>query len=431
MRSKVITVVFSTAGQAARMTEIRDDNSAVVGRGGRLGRRGLAAPAATDGGSTRQTLLGRPCRVSSAASADQGPECNRYHNAFDSWSPSGVTDFDGSEKIRGTASGVYEGRLGQRLNRGRRCGWVMKLRRSEIQSNHATSGRVRCFAATFSSFFAVCECFSAQRKVRNRGVALVFAFKGDGEYKSGMLLASARTSSDGLAGVTDGFAGMTEVEVRWRLSTRDGTGGPWETPARASLQRETPRLEPTERNDTPRASSKLPAATEKAREKRRGNRTQNETLDESGLKSSGFPRQSQSWRIFHSRSTYSRSPPPVRLASYSPDPGKWCHSPKSRLTEGPVIFCDEDELQMLDMANGIQDPLKCVLTNGIDPQTEMSYLHPRHCNEQSFPVQMGEPWHHCNQVPKPLGGMGVSSVHSHGKTLEFHRGDRGNEGQDE
>jgi hypothetical protein len=53
------------------------------------------------------------------------------------------------------------------------------------------------------------------------------------EYESGMLLASATTSSDGLAGVTDGFAGMTEVEVRWRLSTRDGTGGPRETPARA------------------------------------------------------------------------------------------------------------------------------------------------------------------------------------------------------
>ncbi|KAJ7340596.1 hypothetical protein DFH08DRAFT_1082209 [Mycena albidolilacea] len=45
------------------MTEIRDGDGAVVGRGGRLGRRGLAAPAATDGGSTRQTLLGRPCRV--------------------------------------------------------------------------------------------------------------------------------------------------------------------------------------------------------------------------------------------------------------------------------------------------------------------------------------------------------------------------------
>ncbi|KAJ7808654.1 hypothetical protein B0H14DRAFT_2608658 [Mycena olivaceomarginata] len=45
------------------MTEIRDDDGAVVGRGGRLGRRGLAVPAATDGGSTRQTLLGRPCRV--------------------------------------------------------------------------------------------------------------------------------------------------------------------------------------------------------------------------------------------------------------------------------------------------------------------------------------------------------------------------------
>ncbi|KAJ7337689.1 hypothetical protein DFH08DRAFT_813009 [Mycena albidolilacea] len=54
---------FSIAGQAARMTEIRDNDGAVVGRGSRLGRQGLAAPTATDGGSTRQTLLGRPCRV--------------------------------------------------------------------------------------------------------------------------------------------------------------------------------------------------------------------------------------------------------------------------------------------------------------------------------------------------------------------------------
>ncbi|KAJ7321076.1 hypothetical protein DFH08DRAFT_818887 [Mycena albidolilacea] len=54
---------FFIAGQAARMTKIRDDDGAMVGRGGRLGRRGLAAPTATDGGSTRQTLLGRPCRV--------------------------------------------------------------------------------------------------------------------------------------------------------------------------------------------------------------------------------------------------------------------------------------------------------------------------------------------------------------------------------
>ncbi|KAJ7788319.1 hypothetical protein B0H14DRAFT_2628353 [Mycena olivaceomarginata] len=47
------------------MTEIRDDDGAMVGRGGRLGRRGLAAPTATDGGSRRQTLLGRPCRIRS------------------------------------------------------------------------------------------------------------------------------------------------------------------------------------------------------------------------------------------------------------------------------------------------------------------------------------------------------------------------------
>ncbi|KAJ7813116.1 hypothetical protein B0H14DRAFT_2605238 [Mycena olivaceomarginata] len=53
---------FFIAGQAARMTEIRDDDGAVVGRG-RLGRQGLAAPAATNGGSTQQTLLSRPCRV--------------------------------------------------------------------------------------------------------------------------------------------------------------------------------------------------------------------------------------------------------------------------------------------------------------------------------------------------------------------------------
>ncbi|KAJ7816439.1 hypothetical protein B0H14DRAFT_2844830 [Mycena olivaceomarginata] len=47
---------------ATRMTDIRD-NGAVVGRASGLGRQGLAAPAATDGGSARQTLLGRPCRV--------------------------------------------------------------------------------------------------------------------------------------------------------------------------------------------------------------------------------------------------------------------------------------------------------------------------------------------------------------------------------
>ncbi|KAJ7851009.1 hypothetical protein B0H14DRAFT_2762297, partial [Mycena olivaceomarginata] len=40
-----------------------EDNGAVVGRASGLGRQGLAAPAATDGGSARQTLLGRPCRV--------------------------------------------------------------------------------------------------------------------------------------------------------------------------------------------------------------------------------------------------------------------------------------------------------------------------------------------------------------------------------
>jgi hypothetical protein len=38
------------------MTEIRDNNGAMVRRGGRLGRWGLAAPATTDGGSTQQTL---------------------------------------------------------------------------------------------------------------------------------------------------------------------------------------------------------------------------------------------------------------------------------------------------------------------------------------------------------------------------------------
>jgi hypothetical protein len=104
---------------------------------------------------------------------------------------------------------------------------------------------------------------------------------------------------------------------------------------------------------------------------------------------------------------------------------------QARLTEGPVIFCDEDESQMPDMPDGIKDPLKCVPTDGIDPQAEMSYLRPRRCNERSFPVQMGEPWRHRKQFPKPLGGTGVSSVHSHGKTLEFDRGDRGNEEQDE
>ncbi|KAJ7797585.1 hypothetical protein B0H14DRAFT_2618810 [Mycena olivaceomarginata] len=54
---------FSIASQAAQMTEIMDDDGAVVGRGGRLGRQGLAAPAATDGSSARQMLLGRPGRV--------------------------------------------------------------------------------------------------------------------------------------------------------------------------------------------------------------------------------------------------------------------------------------------------------------------------------------------------------------------------------
>ncbi|KAJ7893601.1 hypothetical protein B0H14DRAFT_2684346 [Mycena olivaceomarginata] len=54
MHSKVTAVT--------RMMDIRD-NGAVVGRASGLRRQGLAAPAATDGGSARQTLLGRPCRV--------------------------------------------------------------------------------------------------------------------------------------------------------------------------------------------------------------------------------------------------------------------------------------------------------------------------------------------------------------------------------
>ncbi|KAJ7331349.1 hypothetical protein DFH08DRAFT_814659 [Mycena albidolilacea] len=105
-----------------------------------------------------------------------------------------------------------------------------------------------------------------------------------------------------------------------------------------------------------------------------------------------------------------RPPPRVKAESG----GGWYDMVQARLMEGPVIFCDEDESQMLDMADGIKDPLKCIPTDGINLQAEMSYLRPRRCNEWSFPVQMG-----------------VSLAHSHGKTLEFDGGDRGNEGQDE
>ncbi|KAJ7899308.1 hypothetical protein B0H14DRAFT_2674362 [Mycena olivaceomarginata] len=52
--------MHSKVTAATRMTAIRD-NGAVVGRASGLGRQGLADPAATDGGSARQTLLGRPC----------------------------------------------------------------------------------------------------------------------------------------------------------------------------------------------------------------------------------------------------------------------------------------------------------------------------------------------------------------------------------
>ncbi|KAJ7822580.1 hypothetical protein B0H14DRAFT_2598503 [Mycena olivaceomarginata] len=57
---------FSIAGQPARMVKIRDDNGTVVRSGSRLGQQGLATPAAANGSSTQQTLLGIPCRVSKA-----------------------------------------------------------------------------------------------------------------------------------------------------------------------------------------------------------------------------------------------------------------------------------------------------------------------------------------------------------------------------